>query len=48
MLELYLDSVDLAQIARFNRCLPVKGITTNPSILAAAGKSLPQVLTGHR
>lgn len=44
MLELYLDSVDLAQIARFNRCLPIKGITTNPSILAAAGVGLPELL----
>lgn len=44
MLELYLDSVDLAQIARFNNCLPIKGVTTNPSILAAAGVGLPEVL----
>jgi len=44
MLELYLDSVDLAQIARFNSCLPIRGVTTNPSILAAAGVGLPQIL----
>lgn len=36
MLELYLDSADLTQIARFQDCLPLKGITTNPSILAKA------------
>ena len=36
MLEMYLDSADLQQIARFQNCLPLKGITTNPSILAKA------------
>jgi len=44
MLELYLDSVDLAQIARFNKALPIRGVTTNPSILAAVGVGLPELL----
>jgi fructose-6-phosphate aldolase 1 len=30
MMELYLDTADVEQVARFNACLPVKGVTTNP------------------
>jgi TalC/MipB family fructose-6-phosphate aldolase len=44
MLELYLDTVDVEQVARFNECLPVKGVTTNPSILAKAGTGLKRAL----
>lgn len=44
MLELYLDSADIQQVARFQRCLPVKGVTTNPSILAKAGIGIHQLL----
>ena len=44
MFELYLDSADLEQIARFKDCLPLTGITTNPSILAGAGIGLRQFL----
>lgn len=44
MFELYLDSADTGQIARFNDCLPLTGITTNPSILASAGIGLNQFL----
>lgn len=44
MLELYLDSVDVEQIARFNACLPIRGVTTNPSILAKAGIGLQRAL----
>ncbi len=44
MLELYLDTVDVEQVARFNACLPIKGVTTNPSILAKSGKGLKQAL----
>jgi TalC/MipB family fructose-6-phosphate aldolase len=44
MIELYLDTADVEQVARFNACLPVKGITTNPSILAKAGVGLNQLL----
>ncbi len=44
MFELYLDSADTAQIARFHDCLPVKGVTTNPSILAKSGVGLNQLL----
>ena len=44
MIELYLDTVDVEQVARFNACLPVKGVTTNPSILAKSGRGLNQVL----
>lgn len=44
MLELYLDTVDVIQVARFNECMPIRGVTTNPSILAAAGVGLQQAL----
>jgi len=44
MIELYLDTVDVEQVTRFNACLPIKGVTTNPSILAKSGKGLNQVL----
>ena len=44
MIELYLDTTDVEQVARFNACLPVKGVTTNPSILAKSGRGLNQVL----
>lgn len=44
MLEMYLDSADIEQIARFNACIPVKGITTNPSILAKANIGVKPLL----
>jgi fructose-6-phosphate aldolase 1 len=44
MLEFYLDSADVRQITRFQRCLPIKGITTNPSILAKAGCGVQSLL----
>lgn len=44
MFELYLDSADLDQISRFGTCLPVRGITTNPSILAKSGIGLTELL----
>jgi TalC/MipB family fructose-6-phosphate aldolase len=44
MFELYLDSADLGQIARFGASLPVHGITTNPSILARSGIGLAELL----
>lgn len=44
MIELYLDTVDFEQIDRFNSCLPLRGVTTNPSILAKSGLGLSQIL----
>lgn len=44
MLELYLDTADVQQVARFNACLPITGVTTNPSILAKAGIGLNRLL----
>ncbi len=44
MIELYLDTADLEQVARFNTCLPLKGVTTNPSIVAGSGMGLKQLL----
>ena len=46
MIELYLDTVDVEQVRRFNTCLPIKGVTTNPSILAKAGVGVNQALSG--
>ena len=45
MIELYLDTCDLQQVARFNQCLPLRGITTNPSILAKSGMGLNEALS---
>lgn len=44
MIELYLDTVDVKQVSRFSSCLPIKGVTSNPSILASAGVGINQVL----
>ena len=44
MIELYLDTADVNETARFNRCLPLRGITTNPSILAKSKKGLLETL----
>jgi len=44
MLELYLDTADARQVARFNACLPIRGVTTNPSILAQSATGLKQLL----
>ncbi len=45
MIELYLDTVDTEQVNRLNSCLPIKGVTTNPSILANAGIGVTQALS---
>lgn len=44
MFELYLDTADVEKVARFNACLPLKGVTTNPSILAKSGVGLNRLL----
>jgi len=44
MFELYLDTADLDQIARFNACLPIRGITTNPTILVSGQTGLHELL----
>ena len=44
MLELYLDTADIKQIARFHASTPLKGITTNPSILAKANIGIKKLL----
>ncbi len=44
MIEFYLDTADSMQAARFNQCFPLRGITTNPSILASSGKGLQETL----
>ncbi len=44
MMEFYLDTADMTQLARFRSCLPLKGVTTNPSILAVAGIGVKDML----
>ncbi|MCK5828773.1 MAG: fructose-6-phosphate aldolase [Methylococcales bacterium] len=44
MIEFYLDSVDIKQVSRLHACLPLKGVTTNPTILAKAKLGVNQVL----
>lgn len=44
MFELYLDSADVAEIGRLAAILPLAGVTTNPSIMAAGGKGLAELL----
>ena len=44
MLEIYLDTADLAQIQRLHPILPLRGITTNPSILAKGGLGINTLL----
>jgi len=45
MIELYLDTVDVEQVSRLHASMPVKGITTNPTILANAGVGVTQALS---
>ncbi len=45
MIEFYLDSVDVAAISRLHRCIPIKGVTSNPSILSSANTGVELALT---
>ena len=47
-MELYLDTADVAAVKRLARILPLQGVTTNPTILAKAGKSIWEVLPALR
>ncbi len=44
MIEMYLDSADLEKIACVSSSLNLKGVTTNPSILAKADQGLNEFL----
>jgi len=44
MFELYLDSANLEEIRILSGILPLAGVTTNPSIMAAGGIGLTQLL----
>lgn len=44
MLEIYLDSTNLTEIKILSQALPLAGVTTNPSILAAGGRGLRELL----
>jgi len=44
MFELYLDSADLTAIKALAASLPLAGVTTNPTILAAGGQGVNQLL----
>lgn len=43
-MELYLDTADVNAVKRLARVLPLHGVTTNPSIVAKAGKPLWEIL----
>lgn len=43
-MELYLDTANVAEVARLARIYPLAGVTTNPSIIAAGNESLWRVL----
>lgn len=44
-MELYLDTADVKVVNRLMPILPIKGVTTNPSIIAKERKPLFEVLT---
>ncbi|OAI21548.1 fructose-6-phosphate aldolase [Methylomonas lenta] len=44
MFELYLDSAHCEEIRALSKVLPLAGVTTNPSIMAAGGVGLTQLL----
>ncbi|WP_315708920.1 fructose-6-phosphate aldolase [Brenneria uluponensis] len=43
-MKIYLDTADIPAIVRLARVLPLAGVTTNPSIVAAAGKPIRTLL----
>lgn len=43
-MELYLDTADISAIKRLAAILPIKGVTTNPSIVAKSGKPIFELL----
>ncbi|TQI78306.1 fructose 6-phosphate aldolase [Serratia fonticola] len=47
-MELYLDTADIHAVKRLARVLPLQGVTTNPSIVAASRTSLWEVLPALR
>ncbi|MGL5606671.1 MAG: transaldolase family protein, partial [Aeromonas veronii] len=47
-MELYLDTADVAAVRRWSRILPLAGVTTNPSITAAGGLPLCELLPALR
>lgn len=47
-MELYLDTADVSAVKRLARVLPLCGVTTNPTIIAKAGKPLWEVLPALR
>lgn len=47
-MELYLDTADVTAVRRWSRILPLAGVTTNPSITAAGGMPLSELLPALR
>ena len=43
-MELYLDTADIAAVKRLAPIFPIKGVTTNPSIVVKSGKPIFDVL----
>ncbi len=44
-MELYLDTANVADVERLAQIFPIAGVTTNPSIIAANGESIWDVLS---
>ena len=44
-MELYLDTANVAEVERLARIFPLSGVTTNPSIIAAEGQPIWDVLS---
>lgn len=44
MFELYLDSADVEEIGALSKIMPLTGVTTNPTIIAARGLGLTRLL----
>ena len=43
-MELYLDTADVTAVKRLAPIFPIKGVTTNPSIIVKSGKPIFDVL----
>ncbi|MDR9403763.1 MAG: transaldolase family protein [Halothece sp. Uz-M2-17] len=48
MIEIYLDTADVEQVKRLAKCIPLQGITTNPTILANSERGVHQSLSELR
>ena len=47
-MEYYVDIADIETVRRVNEYFPIDGFTTNPNILARAGRPLPELFAEYR